>query len=586
LAGCTHADDSEKEKPAASTAPSAVAAPDLSLEGLQALGRVLDRLPLGQYLDYPRYEDAVRAHLKKSGEPKWRRLAELLENDAGHGHGVLAVRALIASRWARTFKRQERIEALAAMIRHPTVNAADAKTPGRSPAFDAFEADLKKRAEDLGLVFEHTEHVAYSVMPPRGSEVPLKERVAVLVHGDVVPAGEPGWKVDPFAGIVEADRVVGRGALDDKGPMVAVLYALAALHHAGLQLATPPTLIVGTSEETHWSGIDRFLAVHGNPGAIFVADGAFPVGNGEKGITNVRLQSAPTPEGTPAKGTVFLQSITGGQVSNQVPATAEAVVGAVDAATFKALNEKMKRAAGEARGLFKVQIDLNPRGDQTVLVQVRGQSAHGASPQKGVNAISPLLFMLGVDLPWHKTPCLDLIHLLNDTLGQDLSGAGLGVAMTHPEFSPTTVNLGLFRQDDAGACKATLNIRWPPPDAPKVVVAKVEARIRQVAEEKGRTAPEVSGGGLAPFFVSPESPLVKSLQYAYAATTGRDATPRTISGTTYSKAVPGAVTFGPGSEATRSRIHAPNEYLELSAFDEMVQTYTFALLLLSASGAK
>ena len=51
------------------------------------------------------------------------------------------------------------------------------------------------------------------------------EMVAVLGHLDVVPAGE-GWSVDPYGGVVKDGRLYGRGAIDDKGPLVAALYAL------------------------------------------------------------------------------------------------------------------------------------------------------------------------------------------------------------------------------------------------------------------------------------------------------------------------------------------------------------------------
>lgn len=57
-------------------------------------------------------------------------------------------------------------------------------------------------------------------------------------HSDVVPAPNPkAWRHDPWAGTFEGGLVYGRGACDTKGPLVAALWAMAALartHPRGL----------------------------------------------------------------------------------------------------------------------------------------------------------------------------------------------------------------------------------------------------------------------------------------------------------------------------------------------------------------
>lgn len=54
-------------------------------------------------------------------------------------------------------------------------------------------------------------------------------------HFDVVPPGE-GWTVDPFGGDLRNGRVYGRGATDQKSGIVASLFAIEAIHRAGLEL--------------------------------------------------------------------------------------------------------------------------------------------------------------------------------------------------------------------------------------------------------------------------------------------------------------------------------------------------------------
>lgn len=51
-------------------------------------------------------------------------------------------------------------------------------------------------------------------------------------HTDVVPvADRPQWRVDPFAGTLENDRIVGRGACDMKGGLTSMMIAAKALDH-------------------------------------------------------------------------------------------------------------------------------------------------------------------------------------------------------------------------------------------------------------------------------------------------------------------------------------------------------------------
>jgi len=74
-----------------------------------------------------------------------------------------------------------------------------------------------------------------------------RPRVLVPCHLDVVPAGD-GWETDPFEPVVADGRIVGRGAMDNKGPLAAMMLAAAYLkeHEADL----PGQLIlVGCADE-------------------------------------------------------------------------------------------------------------------------------------------------------------------------------------------------------------------------------------------------------------------------------------------------------------------------------------------------
>ena len=52
-----------------------------------------------------------------------------------------------------------------------------------------------------------------------------EEIVGIIGHLDVVPEGE-GWKYPPFELTLDDGKLYGRGTTDDKGPMIASLYAM------------------------------------------------------------------------------------------------------------------------------------------------------------------------------------------------------------------------------------------------------------------------------------------------------------------------------------------------------------------------
>ena len=81
-------------------------------------------------------------------------------------------------------------------------------------------------------------------------------------HTDTVPPGD-GWTCPPLALTRDGARLIGRGAADMKGTIVAALLALRALEAHGIPLAYDPTFLLCTDEEGGlYPGI-RYLAEQG-----------------------------------------------------------------------------------------------------------------------------------------------------------------------------------------------------------------------------------------------------------------------------------------------------------------------------------
>ncbi len=76
--------------------------------------------------------------------------------------------------------------------------------------------------------------------------------ILLMAHMDVVPV-EPGtesdWEVDPFTGEIVDGFLWGRGALDDKGPMIAIMEAVEHLLRTGFQPSRSVIIALGHDEE-------------------------------------------------------------------------------------------------------------------------------------------------------------------------------------------------------------------------------------------------------------------------------------------------------------------------------------------------
>lgn len=203
------------------------------------------------------------------------------------------------------------LEHLRALIRIPTVSVAESDRD--ESAFDLFAERL---AEFYPLVYEHLEreHVLGRTFLFRwaGSAADRATHPAavLMTHYDVVPATDEGWSHPPFAAEVTGEgteRVLwGRGTLDDKGSVVAVLEAVERCLADGVRPRHDVYLLFGHDEETAGTGAEAAAALLERRGVAIglvldeggaVVEGVFPtvtaplavVGVSEKGTTNFTL---------------------------------------------------------------------------------------------------------------------------------------------------------------------------------------------------------------------------------------------------------------------------------------------------------
>jgi acetylornithine deacetylase/succinyl-diaminopimelate desuccinylase-like protein len=131
----------------------------------------------------------------------------------------------------------------------------------------AHAADMRRAAE---WVAAQLEFAGGRVVQTNGHPVVLAEWLGapgaptILVYGhyDVQPPGAEGeWESPPFAPTVRDGRIYGRGATDDKGPVVIALETAKAFAETG-GLALNVRFLIEGEEEIGSPSLPAFLAVH------------------------------------------------------------------------------------------------------------------------------------------------------------------------------------------------------------------------------------------------------------------------------------------------------------------------------------
>ena len=349
------------------------------------------------------------------------------------------------------------------------------------------------------------------------------EEFAILAHLDVVPAGN-GWKKDPFGGEVSDGKIWGRGAIDDKGPVMCVLYALKALKDEGFVPRRKIKLIVGCNEENGWACIEHYNEVAHMPDEGFSPDGSFPVIYAEKGILHVRLHF-PMDEKPPF---FFLE---GGSGANMVCDECSA--------TPRTLTLTKARELG-----------LEVRSKKII---AHGRSAHGSTPELGENAILPILrFFEGKS---------DRIKYIIDCVFNDR----FRLTELEDETGRLTLSPNIIKYRK-GEVQVICDIRYPA----TVPYSEVIARLAQmgVKYETIRHQP--------PLMQDKKGALVQTLLKTYEACTGICAEPIAIGGT-YARALKNGVAFGPEMEDDEPVMHQADEYITIERVRLLLNVYKNAI---------
>jgi succinyl-diaminopimelate desuccinylase len=383
-----------------------------------------------------------------------------------------------------------------------------------------------------------------------------EETIGVLVHLDVVPAGE-GWRYPPFSGTVSGGKIYGRGAIDDKGPAVAVMYALKALKDCGVKPKKKIRVIYGCDEESGWACMDHYFKYEKKPDYGFTPDASFPLINSEKGQLGLKVEGKVKGE----DGGVMLESFTGGTRRNVVPEQAVAVL------AFSGPEQlRQGKVVLNVAGAGKIQVQELPATNKLKVVAT-GVSAHGSTPEQGENAITKLAQVLTA-INW-QGDAGELIHFINDCLGAT-DGQGMGIACWDEVSGALTVNLGVIKLEN-GQVELEMDIRAPH------AVDLVQMKKKTEAKFKDYDLDITASSILPPHYLPEDSRLVQTLLRVYREETGDLSKPVATGGRTYAMTLGNGVAFGPVFPGQAETAHQKDEYFAIDDLMTCTRIYAQAL---------
>lgn len=389
-----------------------------------------------------------------------------------------------------------------------------------------------------------------------------KTIVNILGHLDVVDEGT-GWTVtEPYTPKIVDGMLYGRGTDDDKGPVVAALYAMQAVKELGVPLKYNARLIMGTDEESGSEDLKHYFAKEPFAPWSFTPDASFPVTNVEKGsykptFTKTWEQSEALPRVTELHGGVRI---------NVLPGEAVAVVKGIDPFTMGPLALPIAKEMEVTYGMTEIAGGTR--------IRCQGAAAHASTPDEGNNAITALLALLA-SLPLADCGSTRAIQDLADLFPHgDCYGATLGIAQKDQVSGGLSVAFSLLEMTETG-----LEGRF---DA-RVPICANDENCRKVTEKAFAERGFACEGQMdAPHYTPAEGPFIQTLLECYESYTGLKGECLSTGGGTYVHDIPGGVAFGCGMPGFVSNLHGPDEHMSIA--DTLTAAKIFAQVLVEMCG--
>ena len=454
--------------------------------------------------------------------------------------------------------KDEMIENLQKLIQIPSVyeESKNPKMPFGENANKALEYMLEL-GRKLGFKTKNIDGYCGYIEFGKGEEL-----LGIIGHLDVVPVGE-GWTNPPFSGTISNNKIYGRGAVDDKGPVMAALYAMKAVKD-NCKIHKRVRLILGLNEENDWKCIEYYKAHEEIPTIGFSPDADFPCIYAEKSILTAAISMPYNLESN--KNIIITVIVFNNNPNKKVKKKCIVKIklnkDKIDVSDFiKDLKEIIKKHE------FDIEVSLI---QETVEIISNGIESHAAHPDMGVNAISRLMIVLDEIYKKYKEKN-ELLDFFTRYIGLDYNGNLLEINH-EDETGNLTLNVGRFILEN-GKLSINMNLRIPVRTKIEDVEKQFEDIISKNYKDLKYERIEIEDS----LYVNKDSYLVKTLCRIFNEENKLNLEPIAIGGATYARAFKNCISFGANMPGAKDMCHQTDEFISIENLLFATKVYAKAI---------
>lgn len=374
------------------------------------------------------------------------------------------------------------------------------------------------------------------------------ELIGIIGHLDVVPAKEEDWNYSPFVPTIDNNCIYGRGAIDDKGPVVAALYSMKAIYDYyidnNIKFNKRVRLIVGLNEEKDWKCIEYYKKHEEIPSIGFSPDANFPCIYAEKGVLSLLIS-----EKLPTNSPIAIEDVNcNNNAINVVPKFCSVTLTIEKNIRMDYLISILKDIISK----YKFEIDIYKIDNSKIKLSSYGVSSHSAHPDLGINAITKLIIVLN-DLFKSFKLNYPLLSTFCNNISDDYLGTNMKINI-EDESGNLTLNTSKFYIEN-NKLNIGINLRIP-----------IHTPINNIIDTFNKYFSDFDINVLStmePLYIDKNNELVKSLCNIFNETCNTNFEPIAIGGATYARAFNNFVSFGMVFPGDKDMCHQVDEYVEI-----------------------
>lgn len=386
------------------------------------------------------------------------------------------------------------------------------------------------------------------------------ELIGIIGHLDVVPAKEEDWSYSPFVPTINNNCIYGRGSIDDKGPVVASLYAMKSvmeyIKENNITFNKRVRLIVGLNEEKDWKCIAYYKKHEEIPSIGFSPDGDFPCIYAEKSVISLflsekitKIVSSPKSKLSTQVSPILIDEINCNENAiNVVPKFCSILLSIKDNKLMQNLISSLKKIIEK----YNYEIDLYKIDDFHLKLTSHGLASHSAHPELGNNAITKLIIVV-TDLFHEWDISFNLFDNFCKFIGDDYSGKNLNLNIEDESGKLTLNTSQLFIKDNK--INIGINLRVPVHTKTDDIINVFKKNfVNQVSISKIQPA----------LYIEKSNKLVQKLCSVFNETCNSHFEPIAIGGATYARVFPNCISFGINFPKDTDMCHKADEFIEIN----------------------